>query len=40
MLVRGLDRDGSGACDLANRTLTHEEWEEVLPGRPYEPACR
>jgi WD40 repeat protein len=28
------------ACDLANRTLTREEWEEFLPGRPYEPACR
>jgi WD40 repeat protein/tRNA A-37 threonylcarbamoyl transferase component Bud32 len=27
------------ACDLANRTLTPEEWEEFLPGRPYEPAC-
>ena len=28
------------ACTLANRTLTREEWEEFLPGRPYEPACR
>jgi len=28
------------ACDLANRTLTREEWEEFLPGRPYEPACQ
>ena len=28
------------ACALANRTLTQEEWEEFLPGRPYEPACR
>jgi len=27
------------ACDLANRMLTREEWEEFLPGRPYEPAC-
>jgi WD40 repeat protein len=27
------------ACDLANRTLTRDEWEEFLPGRPYEPAC-
>jgi len=27
------------ACTLANRTLTPEEWEEFLPGRPYEPAC-
>jgi WD40 repeat protein len=28
------------ACDLANRTLTREEWKEFLPGRPYEPACK
>ena len=27
------------ACALANRTLTREEWEEFLPGRPYDPAC-
>jgi WD40 repeat protein/tRNA A-37 threonylcarbamoyl transferase component Bud32 len=27
------------ACTLANRTLTRKEWEEFLPGRPYEPAC-
>jgi WD40 repeat protein len=27
------------ACELANRTLTEEEWELFLPGRPYEPAC-
>jgi WD40 repeat protein/tRNA A-37 threonylcarbamoyl transferase component Bud32 len=27
------------ACAVANRTLTHEEWERFLPGRPYEPAC-
>jgi WD40 repeat protein len=27
------------ACRLANRTLTRKEWEEFLPGRPYEPAC-
>jgi WD40 repeat protein len=27
------------ACELANRTLTRDEWEEFLPGRPYEPAC-
>ena len=26
-------------CRLANRTLTPEEWEEFLPGRPYDPAC-
>jgi WD40 repeat protein/tRNA A-37 threonylcarbamoyl transferase component Bud32 len=28
------------ACALANRSLTRDEWEEFLPGRPYEPACR
>ncbi|MGH3078898.1 MAG: protein kinase domain-containing protein [Gaiellaceae bacterium] len=28
------------ACAVANRTLTKKEWEEFLPGRPYEPACR
>jgi len=27
------------ACTLANRTLTRDEWEEFLAGRPYEPAC-
>jgi WD40 repeat protein len=27
------------ACTLANRALTRAEWEEFLPGRPYEPAC-
>jgi WD40 repeat protein len=27
------------ACVVANRTLTPEEWETFLPGRPYEPAC-
>ena len=30
---------GRRACDLANRTLTRDEWEKFLPGRPYEPAC-
>ena len=28
------------ACVIANRTLTRKEWDEFLPGRPYEPACR
>jgi WD40 repeat protein/tRNA A-37 threonylcarbamoyl transferase component Bud32 len=28
------------ACAIANRTLSREEWEEFLPGRPYQPACR
>jgi WD40 repeat protein len=27
------------ACALANRTLTRDEWEKFLPGRPYAPAC-
>jgi WD40 repeat protein len=27
------------ACALAHRTLTREEWDRFLPGRPYEPAC-
>jgi WD40 repeat protein len=27
------------ACALANRTLTRDEWDTFLPGRPYEPAC-
>jgi hypothetical protein len=27
------------ACAIANRTLTSEEWEKFLPGRPYDPAC-
>jgi WD40 repeat protein len=26
-------------CALANRTLTRDEWETFLPGRPYAPAC-
>jgi WD40 repeat protein len=28
------------ACAIAGRTLTREEWDQYLPGRPYEPACR
>ncbi len=27
------------ACREANRTLTRAEFEEVLPARPYDPAC-
>jgi WD40 repeat protein len=27
------------ACQEARRTLTRTEFEEVLPGRPYRPAC-
>ncbi len=28
------------ACDLANRTLTRGEWEELVSGRQYGPACQ
>ena len=28
------------ACALANRTLSREEWDRFLPGRPYAPTCR
>jgi WD40 repeat protein len=27
------------ACSLASRTLSREEWEELLPQRAYQPAC-
>jgi WD40 repeat protein len=27
------------ACTVAGRTLTRAEWDEVLPGREYDPAC-
>jgi WD40 repeat protein len=27
------------ACEIAGRTLTHDEWEDVLPERHYAPAC-
>jgi WD40 repeat protein/tRNA A-37 threonylcarbamoyl transferase component Bud32 len=27
------------ACDIASRMLTRDEWNQFLPGRPYEPAC-
>jgi WD40 repeat protein len=27
------------ACRVAGRRLTRAEWEEFLPGRPYQPAC-
>jgi WD40 repeat protein len=27
------------ACAVAGRTLTREEWQELLPGRSYRPAC-
>jgi WD40 repeat protein len=28
------------ACSIAGRTLTRAEWNDVLPGRDYRPACR
>jgi WD40 repeat protein len=28
------------ACAVAGRPLTRAEWEEALPGRQYDPACR
>jgi WD40 repeat protein len=27
------------ACEVAGRTLTRAEWDAVLPGRDYDPAC-
>jgi WD40 repeat protein len=27
------------ACQVVGRTLTRDEWNEVLPDRPYDPAC-
>jgi WD40 repeat protein len=28
------------ACTVAGRPLTRGEWAELLPDRPYRPACR
>jgi WD40 repeat protein len=28
------------ACSVAGRSLTREQWEELLPRRGYQPACR
>ena len=27
------------ACRVVGRNLTHDEWREALPGRPYEQTC-
>jgi WD40 repeat protein len=27
------------ACAIAGRRLTRVEWQQLLPGRPYAPAC-
>jgi WD40 repeat protein len=28
------------ACAVAGRPLTPQEWQDLLPGRPYQPSCR
>ena len=28
------------ACSVARRTLTRDEWDNAMPGRNYDPACR
>jgi WD40 repeat protein/DNA-binding SARP family transcriptional activator len=28
------------ACAVADRPLTPQEWQDLLPGRPYQPSCR
>ena len=27
------------ACGIADRRLTRDEWERLVPGRDYAPAC-
>lgn len=27
------------ACAIAGRRLTQQEWQDFLPGRPYQPSC-
>jgi hypothetical protein len=34
------DRWKQRACTVAGGPLTRDEWEELLPGRRYEPACQ
>jgi WD40 repeat protein len=34
------DRWKQRACSVASRSLTREEWEELLPERSFQPACR
>jgi WD40 repeat protein len=34
------DRWKQRACTIAGGPLSRDEWEELLPGRRYEPACR
>jgi WD40 repeat protein len=28
------------ACDIANRSLTQEEWDKYMNGAPYDPVCK
>jgi hypothetical protein len=34
------DRWKQQACAVVGRSLTREEWNELLPDRRYQPACR
>jgi WD40 repeat protein len=34
------DRWKQQACSVVGRSLTRDEWAELLPGRRYQPACR
>jgi len=34
-----LERAIDFACQMAGRTLTEEEWEELLPAQPYQSVC-
>ena len=34
------DRWKERACAVVGRPLTRDEWEDLLPGRSYQPACR
>ena len=27
------------ACRIAGRNLTHAEWNQYIPGRPYQTTC-
>jgi WD40 repeat protein len=41
-LVWDVTRSGwlAHACEVAGRGLTRAEWTQLVPGRPYDPACR
>jgi hypothetical protein len=34
------DRWKQRACAVVGRSLTRQEWTELLPDRRYQPACR